>query len=314
MVNSTCLISVIVPIYKVEEYLHACVDSILEQTYVNLEVILVDDGSPDLCGQICDEYSRKDLRIKVIHKKNGGLSDARNAGLDIAQGEYIYFVDSDDIIHPELLEKLFILIKKYGADISICRYQIFNDGDSPKIILGQHGNVECFSDFEMLDNLYNPKYAPANIVAWNKLYRRSIWNSLRYKVGIINEDEDLAVKLYLSKDVTKICWLNEDLIFYRKRIGSIMDSTKTRDKMLHIYNIYDERVKLIEGYGDRSLIRKYEHNRSKQALFYYIKIDDKFFESIVKKNFFQLLSSSKLSGRAKILMLFLLIKRSLICF
>ena len=116
------LVSVIVPVYKVESYLHRCVDCILAQTYANLEIILVDDGSPDNCGKICDEYAQKDKCIKVIHKKNGGLSDARNAGLDIAMGEYITFVDSDDWIHFQYVEILLNNLTKADVDISTCSF------------------------------------------------------------------------------------------------------------------------------------------------------------------------------------------------
>ena len=114
------LLSIIVPVYNVEKYIERCIKSILNQSFTNFELILVDDGSPDNCGKICDEYKKKDSRIKVIHKKNGGLSDARNAGLNIATGKYIGFVDSDDIIHPQMYEKLFNCINKYNSDIVQC--------------------------------------------------------------------------------------------------------------------------------------------------------------------------------------------------
>lgn len=116
------LISIIVPVYKVENYLSKCLDSMICQTYKNIEIILVDDGSPDNSGKICDDYAKKDSRIKVIHKENGGLSDARNAGLKIATGKYIGFVDSDDYISVEMYEKLYNQAKKEDADIACCNY------------------------------------------------------------------------------------------------------------------------------------------------------------------------------------------------
>ena len=132
------LISVIVPIFKVESYLGKCIDSILSQTYKNIEIILVDDGSPDSCPQICDLYSEKDNRIKVIHKNNGGLSDARNAGLIVSKGEYVCFVDGDDFVETEYVERLYTAIKKCNADLAICGFKYVDEkynglwrGESP---------------------------------------------------------------------------------------------------------------------------------------------------------------------------------------
>jgi glycosyltransferase involved in cell wall biosynthesis len=125
------LVSVIVPCYNVEQYLPKCIDSILYQTYKNLEVWLVDDGSPDKCGAICDEYAKKDARIKVIHKKNGGLADARNVALDVMTGEYVVCVDSDDYISPTHIEGLYHLIEKYSADVSVNTFCSFYEGSSP---------------------------------------------------------------------------------------------------------------------------------------------------------------------------------------
>ena len=116
------LISVVIPIYKVEKYLCECVDSVINQTYTNLEIILVDDGSPDNCPAICDDYASKDSRIKVIHKENGGQSSARNAGIKIAKGEYISFIDSDDYVSPVYIEQLYSTLKRSGAGLSCCTY------------------------------------------------------------------------------------------------------------------------------------------------------------------------------------------------
>ena len=118
------LITIVVPVYKVEKYIDRCVTSILNQTYKNLQIILVDDGSPDNCGKICDEYAKKDNRIEVIHKENGGLSDARNAGINIAKGKYIAFVDSDDYVSNDYIEYMYKILKKENAKISICELQI----------------------------------------------------------------------------------------------------------------------------------------------------------------------------------------------
>ena len=171
MPNIKNKISVIVPCYNVEQYLPKCIDSILNQTYQNLEVWLVDDGSPDRCGEICDEYAKKDTRIKVIHKKNGGLADARNVALDVMTGEYVVCVDSDDYISPTHIEGLYRLIEKYGADISVNTFCPFYEGSSPNpspksakvwALDGLHATEMMFYQ-EHFDN-----------TAWGKMYKASL--------------------------------------------------------------------------------------------------------------------------------------------
>ena len=148
------LISVIVPVYNVEKYLGKCVDSILAQTYENLEIILVEDGTRDGCGAICDAYAAKDPRVRVIHKENGGLSSARNAGMDIARGEYFGFVDSDDWIEPETYETLLNLAEKYNADlVSGSRYDVAEPTGERTLGL-HHEKEECISAMEMLGRVF----------------------------------------------------------------------------------------------------------------------------------------------------------------
>ena len=165
------LISIIVPVYKVEKYIHKAVNSILEQTYKNLEVILVDDGSPDNCPKICDEYAAKDKRVKVIHQKNMGLAAARTSGIIKAKGEYVSFIDSDDWIESNMLEKMTLAAEKNCADIVICDYKIFN-GDEEKTCeihrqkLNNEWTVERFRDEFLFDNY-------ANFMC-NKLYRKKV--------------------------------------------------------------------------------------------------------------------------------------------
>ena len=177
------LISVIVPVYKVEEYLDECVQSLINQTYTNLEIILVDDGSPDGCPQMCDDWAMRDARIKVIHKKNGGLSDARNAGLDICTGDYVAFVDSDDWIKPEMYRYMYDAIKREKADICACN--IISCYPNREVSWG--GKAYTVGDSEtMLDRLYSDSAFP--VCAWNKLYRRELWQEFRFPVGKICED------------------------------------------------------------------------------------------------------------------------------
>ena len=215
------IISVIVPIYKVEKYLCRCIDSILEQTYTNLEIILVDDGSPDKCGEICDQYEKKDKRIRVIHKTNGGLSDARNTGLDAATGQYIAFVDGDDFIRKDMYEKMYASIKKYNADMSICNFKyigergedIFDNQDLPIKDGVLSGTTILFE--KMLNN--KPWYW---VTAWNKLYKRSLFSDIRFPVGKTHEDEFIIHKLLLKSN--NVACVNDMLYYYVQRSDSIM--------------------------------------------------------------------------------------------
>lgn len=208
------LISVIVPIYGVEAYLHQCVDSLLTQTHKNLEIILVDDGSPDGCGAICDEYAAKDSRVRVIHKKNGGLSDARNAGIDVAQGEYIGFVDSDDWVMPDMYEYLLQGILGYQTDISYCGYVNvrtawidYRNEETDKVYTTETALNELF--FDRLGNF-----------AWNKLYKAELWQDVRFPVG--KNFEDIRTTYKLFERASRIAILKEPKYYYRIREDSIM--------------------------------------------------------------------------------------------
>lgn len=223
MNNLSDLISVIVPIYRVEEYLDECVASVVNQTYRNLEIILVDDGSPDHCPQMCDEWAVRDSRIKVIHKVNGGLSDARNAGIEIATGEYIAFVDSDDFITPDMLEKLHAALVKADADIAACG--ILTCEGEKQTAWGCRDTVGTPKQIYAL--LYNDTAYP--VAAWNKLYRRSCWETLRFPVG--KTCEDAFTTYQLIHNARRIVMIPEALYCYRIRPGSIMTSAFSLKKM-----------------------------------------------------------------------------------
>lgn len=207
------LISVIVPVYKVEPYLCKCVDSILAQTHTNLEIILVDDGSPDNCGAICDEYAKADPRIKVIHKKNGGLSDARNAGMDIMTGKYVAFVDSDDWIEPDMYRRLLEFLEHYDADMAfggVADDVVRNDTvETAKV--SDYGDTPFAEDkISAMKRYFNGSWA-----AWDKLYRAELFDGIRYPVGEINEDE--AIVLHLLERCKQVCYTNEVFYHYMKR-------------------------------------------------------------------------------------------------
>ena len=210
------LISVIVPIYGVEKYLNKCVESIVCQTYRELEIILVDDGSLDNCGAICDEWAKKDKRIKVVHKENGGLSDARNAGLPIATGELISFIDSDDYIEPTFFETLYNVMQQSGADIAECgtRY-VSENGEELKIRASQDGEFDTITALKKLINeqgLYQ--------TVWNKLYRREVIDGILFAKGKYNEDEFWTYKVF--DRAKKIVSVEQSLYNYLQRGSSII--------------------------------------------------------------------------------------------
>lgn len=195
------LISVIVPVYKAEAYLERCVNSIINQTYKNLEIILVDDGSPDNCGKMCDDFAKQDARIRVIHKENGGQSTARNAALDIMTGEYVGFVDSDDWIEPNMYERLMMLIQENGAQISVCGVQcdwsngktIFYNNEYPKCTDVEHWTkIDALRELTLSKKITN---AP-----WNKLFESQIFDGLRMREGWVYEDFEIMPKCVEKAD------------------------------------------------------------------------------------------------------------------
>jgi len=189
------LITIIVPVYKVEPYLRKCVDSILAQTYTNIEVILVDDGSPDGCPAICDEYKEKDSRVVVIHQKNGGVSAARNAGLDIAKGEYIGFVDSDDWIEPDMYEVLMDIVSKTGSDIVISTFC----EDEYQVNSCEKQNIISFSSDEAVRGLF---FGDNNLCfVCGKIFNSKIFVNVRFPSGVsIAEDTIVSLKTIIKSD------------------------------------------------------------------------------------------------------------------
>ncbi len=211
------LVSIIVPIYQVEEYLQECIESIRNQTYSNLEIILVDDGSKDACPQICDEYQKKDKRIKVVHQVNKGLAAARNKGIDIATGAYYVFVDSDDYIHPQMIEILLDIACRTNADISFCNYTKKED-TFENIIYEQDVKILKYNREEILQKLMVSDNIPF-VIACCKLYRKELFENLRFCEGRLHEDEFIIHWLY---DRCKIvCCVECELYYYRQREGSI---------------------------------------------------------------------------------------------
>lgn len=242
------LISIIVPIYNVEKYLSQCVESLINQTYKNIEIILVDDGSKDNCGNICDEYAQKDNRIIVVHKENGGLSDARNKGIDIAKGKYFVFVDSDDYVSNKFVENLYQMILENDCDIAICDYLQFENTLPVQEEL--QIKVDVLSNIEVLSKIYSENVKM--IVAWNKIYKKELFNQIRYPFGKINEDEFTTYKLIYKAN--KVAISNEPLYYYRFNSSSIMGSG-FNEKRLQYIEALEERMQF---YKEKSLDKLYK--------------------------------------------------------
>lgn len=237
--EQSILISVIVPVYKVEAYLSRCVDSILAQTYRNLEILLVDDGSPDSCGKICDDYAHRDPRIRVIHKINGGLSSARNAGLDIARGQYIAFVDSDDWIEPEMYETMLAAAIREDVPL-VCagRYDVESKTGERKLGLCP-AKAEVITGEETARRIFT--WEGMDSAAWDKLYRRELFDSIRYPVGVVVEDVPVTYRLALKAGRVAMC--DKPFVNYFHRPGSITTaavSEKTFHFSRHTAMIYPQ--------------------------------------------------------------------------
>jgi len=238
------LVSIIIPVFKVEKYLKRCIDSIISQTYKNIEIILVDDGSDDNCPKICDEYKKIDSRIVVIHKKNGGLSDARNYGIKEAKGEYITFVDSDDTIEQNYVDCLLETLLKNNADISVCGYMV--KYDNGKEIPNANGKQMILNSKETLENmLYQRDF---NVASWAKLYKRSLFNKIEFPVGKIHEDAFTTYKLVMKSK--RIACDLKPLYNYMIRSNSILTGDFSEKKLL-VIDAYDEMGKAIsKKYND----------------------------------------------------------------
>ena len=237
------LISVIIPVYKVEKYLDKCVQSVVDQTYKNLEIILVDDGSPDGCPEICDKWAKKDSRIKVIHKKNEGASSARNVGLDIATGEYIGFVDSDDYIDTTMYEKLLNKAKEEDADMTMCRFfYTYEDGKNIKL---DEVNIEKCNEKKFIDYMFvNPvevnKIDKIEVnyvmcVMWRNLYRKKILENIKFDETVLLEDP--IYQCEVLKKHPKIALVNDYLYYYLQREGSLIRQWVYEKNLNHVSRI-----------------------------------------------------------------------------
>ncbi|GEM_PF-169264 len=241
-------LSIIVPVYKVEPYLRQCIDSILSQTFEDFELILIDDGSPDKCGEICDEYAAIDPRVKVIHQPNQGLSVARNKGIEAARGYYLAFVDSDDWLEPDMYRILIMLVDTYDADIAECAYvKVYEDGDRGKLNFTGHirvvDSIKALQEFRQTNCWH--------VVVWNKIYRRHLWEQIRFPEGRVHEDDATTYKLYYG--AARIVQIDLALINYRQRRDSFIGQRITLRRIADAREAYADKEKFFRAEGVRSL-------------------------------------------------------------
>ncbi|MEC4115183.1 glycosyltransferase [Myroides pelagicus] len=260
--NSYPLISIIIPVYNVEAYLTECLESLVNQTYTNLEIILINDGTKDNSAEICKLYAEKDKRIIFLEKENGGISSARNLGIDHANGEYISFVDSDDFIHHKYFEILVTNIENF--DIIFCdSYKYYTDKPIESPVLSSFSIIE-FTPKELLQQIWSFRI-PLVIVPWAKLYKREIWNTLRYPVG--RSHEDLAITPLYINNASKIKFIDIPLYYYRQNVvGSATYSTDIK-KMKDYYlacqeqEIFFRSIGMLEEANKLSKMYKEHHIR-----------------------------------------------------
>lgn len=263
------LISIVVPVYQVEAYLERCVESLRAQTYTNLEIILVDDGSPDRCPAVCDVYAEKDKRIRVIHQKNAGLSGARNAGIDIARGEYLAFVDSDDYVAPDFIQSLYDVLQETGCAIGQCRFS-YVQGEPLKSEPGS--SFRIYRGESLMEQLYGPEEeATYFVVAWNKLYRRELFEQIRYPAGRIHEDEATTYRLF--HEGKKLAFLDRALYgYYTENAGSITSGFSR--KRLQWLDAHEERIVFLEEHGYEKLLPRAYRKLCDACITFYFRCTD----------------------------------------
>lgn len=258
--NQNNLVSIIVPCYNVGKYLNKCIDSIIEQTYKNIEIILVDDGATDNTGEICDSYALKDSRVKVIHQNNRGLSAARNKGLENVKGMFLTFVDSDDWLARHAIEYYVYLQKKYNADI-VCgkMCSLLDNGDSIKYITHKTIDVDrTATSEEAIKSIQQ-----VGCCAVCKLYKTEVFRNIRFPVGVINEDEEVVLKIYHRYH--RIVVGGRTTYYYRRRPDSITTSKFTLKKLDLYYNSVKNHKFVVENYPELS---EYAYARHYRAAIY----------------------------------------------
>lgn len=263
-------ISVVVPIYNVELFLERCLDSLIRQSYRNLELILINDGSTDKSGEICEIYKKRDNRIKVVHKNNGGLSEARNVGIDHATGDYIAFIDSDDWIHEEYFSILYNILQKTRSNIAVCDFlKVYESNNLDYEIKDLDCSVQIFSRNEALNALAGDLYVQM-VIACGKLYERSLFEEIRFPLGKLHEDEFVTYKLFANSE--KIVYTSLKIYYYWQRSDSIMGQKFTLKSRTDAFDAFYEKIVF---YNDEGL-EDAKNKLLKSLLSIYIYMDNAF--------------------------------------
>lgn len=242
-------ISIILPVYNVESYLERSLQSILKQSLPLFELITVNDGSTDTSGEICEAYAQKDQRIRLIHQENQGLSMARNKGLEVATGEYVLFVDSDDYLHQDLLKVLYHNLKKHQADVSISNYELVYEGESGRETAPYENNIKVLEPIEAVKEIVQESRTQM-IIAWGKLYKKSLFEEVKYPRGKVHEDEFVTYKVFYQSK--RIVVTDAKLYFYWQRKESITGdsySLKRLDKLKGL----EEAIYFFEAKAEKDL-------------------------------------------------------------
>ncbi|MSN96170.1 glycosyltransferase family 2 protein [Campylobacter sp. FMV-PI01] len=309
------LISIIIPVYNVEKYLKKCLDSVINQTYENLEIILVDDGSSDQSPNICDEYAQKDSRIKVIHQKNYGQAHARNRALDIMQGDWVTFIDSDDFVSIYYVENLYNLAKKYSTKIAFtsCK-RVYNQNFTPNSF-----KSELKAKFHRLDlalcNIFRNKFYGPGICS--KIFSASLFENERFKNGKIYEDLDLIPKLmHKIGNRGGVAYANQKDYYYFKRANSTMNEANFSQKHLVIFEILDDFREFFKS--DKNILNAINHHEAHSILRALIKskVEKKYinlFNEILNKNAFYFIICLDMSAKMKFILAKLLIYKEKLC-
>lgn len=217
------LITIIIPVYNIFHYIERCIKSVVVQSYTNLEIIIVDDGSTDGSGQICDRYARLDNRVTVLHKANGGLSDARNYGIDRCQGTYIMFLDGDDWVEPTIVEELYTVHKNADVDFVQCQFMYAYENGEKKYLDVNQQKISFYSKNEAIKSFVESGPQGVSVAAWAKLYRRDVFKRIRYPKGKMHEDVFTMCDIVFSA-ISKVAVINKPLYNYFQREGSISNS------------------------------------------------------------------------------------------